>query len=211
MMKSDMPERVRNGEVSSGVDWIELAPRELKKEDFDREFLDANLKGSARPYKTPLCKWKGPNDNFIKVNFDASFLSHCCKEAVAAVKAIETTLDTGCFRIILEGDALVVMKGLASNDEDYFDIGPILLTAKALPQRYSMVQISYPGRDGNKATHDLAKFNLNVPTDLSWIDEYPPCFTKPLWLMLLTRKEFCFIFQKKKKTMDPTIPPLKQK
>ncbi|MBA0800446.1 hypothetical protein Gohar_010876 [Gossypium harknessii] len=31
MMKSDMPERVRNGEVSSGVDWIELAPRDLKK------------------------------------------------------------------------------------------------------------------------------------------------------------------------------------
>ncbi|KAA3455379.1 reverse transcriptase [Gossypium australe] len=157
--------------------------------------------GSARPYETPLCKWKGPSlrlilmlvslvtaakvgqELFCETRMDSLWvlqpLSCLFAEAVAAVKAIETTLDTGCSRIILEGDAFVVMKGLASNDEDYSDIGPILLTDKALLQRYSMVQISYTRRDGNKATHDLAKFNLNVPTDLSWIDEYPPCFTKP--------------------------------
>ncbi|KAK5812169.1 hypothetical protein PVK06_027584 [Gossypium arboreum] len=53
-------------------------------------------------------------------------------EAIAAFRAVETTMDMRFSYVIFEGDARVIMKELISKEEDFSEIGQILDKAKSL-------------------------------------------------------------------------------
>ncbi|MBA0736802.1 hypothetical protein Gogos_010302 [Gossypium gossypioides] len=75
-------------------------------------------------------------------------------EAIAAFKAVETTIDTRFSYVIFEGDARVIMKELISKEEDFSEIGQILDKAKSLLQQMAKFRINHTRREGNKAAHE---------------------------------------------------------
>ncbi|MBA0610944.1 hypothetical protein Gotri_000206 [Gossypium trilobum] len=75
-------------------------------------------------------------------------------EAIAAFKAVETTIDMRFSYVIFEGDARVIMKELISKEEDFSEIGQILDKAKSLLQQLAKFRINHTRREGNKAAHE---------------------------------------------------------
>ncbi|XVF30550.1 hypothetical protein REPUB_Repub16aG0067600 [Reevesia pubescens] len=84
-------------------------------------------------------------------------------EAMRATKAPEFAKNLGLPKVILEGDALSIIKKLSAADPDFSPIGPIVDEAKAMMHQFHasvLVQI-------------LARQGLLPEFDQFWIEEFP--------------------------------------
>ncbi|XVF63951.1 hypothetical protein PTKIN_Ptkin09bG0128000 [Pterospermum kingtungense] len=77
------------------------------------------------------------------VNVANSFVA----EAFAVVHALEFVLELGLSNIILEGDALSILKGLRGTGEDLSEIGPVLETAKQKMNIFASCNLSHVRRE----------------------------------------------------------------
>ncbi|XVF07259.1 hypothetical protein REPUB_Repub06bG0123100 [Reevesia pubescens] len=81
-------------------------------------------------------------------------------EAITARKGLEFARDLGLKRIILEEDALNVMKSLDVARSDYSPIGTIIEETKLLVHQFHKCKISHASREKYRAANSTAKLAL---------------------------------------------------
>ncbi|XP_042958143.1 uncharacterized protein LOC122293710 [Carya illinoinensis] len=147
-------------------------------------------------------RWIKPIQGFIKANWNAStntsnlglgivlrdevgeVLACACfkkppisdsslAETMALWQAVELSHELGFNRVILEGDAQVVISAVNSVDEDLSSGGHIVEDVKAVLRERRSWKIQFTRREGNEVAHLLAKKALLVEQDQIWIDECP--------------------------------------
>ncbi|XVF65582.1 hypothetical protein PTKIN_Ptkin09bG0260100 [Pterospermum kingtungense] len=94
-------------------------------------------------------------------------------EAQAAVAALEFAADCGFRRIILEGDALCIIKRLQGCNEDRSLIGNQIEEGRSRISNFHHCKLLHCSRECNGAAHGLAKFGLHNSSDSIWMEDYP--------------------------------------
>ncbi|XVF60988.1 hypothetical protein PTKIN_Ptkin08bG0091900 [Pterospermum kingtungense] len=93
-------------------------------------------------------------------------------EALAAVKAIQFSVDMGFRNVEIEGDCKSVMGRLSSQNCDMSAVGMILEEGKILMHCFTTCSFSHTFRDGNKAAHALAQLGCNLASEVVWVEDY---------------------------------------
>lgn len=96
-------------------------------------------------------------------------------EAIACTVGIKLALDRGYRDVIIEGDALTVIKILRDSDEDRSLTGHLLVEARTLVQQFRRVEIKHAYREANTLAHQVARKALHIPAPVLWFEE-PPDF-----------------------------------
>ncbi|OMO77333.1 hypothetical protein CCACVL1_15074 [Corchorus capsularis] len=94
-------------------------------------------------------------------------------EARAALKAIEWSKDMGFKDVILEGDALTIIKKLSSKLQDLSPIGTFIEEIKLHSSLFNSCTFSHIGRDGNTTAHALASYGFSLQEETIWMEELP--------------------------------------
>ena len=81
--------------------------------------------------------------------------------------------DMGFTRIILEGDALMLITKILQAQPSLSVIGNLVAAAKDLMKQFNWSKIQHVQREANEAAHCLAKNALSIEEDLYWVDECP--------------------------------------
>ncbi|KAK9988593.1 hypothetical protein SO802_028832 [Lithocarpus litseifolius] len=84
-------------------------------------------------------------------------------EAIAAGWALSFALEVGVKRAVLEGESLVVMKGLMEAERPLAPLGLLLKEAKNLSQKFDELLYSRTKREGNTLAHSLARHATGIP------------------------------------------------
>ena len=99
--------------------------------------------------------------------------------------------NNGMKKIIVEGDAKLVVDALLSSPDDVrWDIAALINDAMCLAGTFSSCKFGRIKREGNVTTHS---FNLKIPQVLRY------AFRKFLFYFFLFKKIFFFLKKKKKK------------
>ncbi|XVF87834.1 hypothetical protein PTKIN_Ptkin18bG0152500 [Pterospermum kingtungense] len=96
-------------------------------------------------------------------------------EAHAAVEAMDFALNCGFHEIILEGDALGVIKRLQSSNVDRSMIPHQIEEGRMKMSSFSHSKLQHVPRTSNEAAHQLAKLSPNLLYDCIWMEDYPAC------------------------------------
>ena len=78
-------------------------------------------------------------------------------EALAAVKALNLAADIGISSVVVEGDSEIVVNTLISDATSFAAHGHLAEEAKLLAGLFSFCSFSHVRRQGNSATHHLAR------------------------------------------------------
>ncbi|KAL0011643.1 hypothetical protein SO802_006751 [Lithocarpus litseifolius] len=97
-------------------------------------------------------------------------------EAKAACWALSFALDVGVKRAVLEGDSLVVIKGLREEERMLTPMGLLIEEAKQLSLHFEKLLYSHAKRDCNVLAHSLAKYAAGIPDLLVWMEDVPSQF-----------------------------------
>ena len=91
-----------------------------------------------------------------------------------ATAALEFARDMGFTSVILEGDALEVIKQITQSTEDLSDIGILVDECRSMVKTFNCCIVLHVNREANNMTHSLAKSVLVSKDLLYWIEECPP-------------------------------------
>jgi ribonuclease HI len=94
-------------------------------------------------------------------------------EAYAAWKAVQFGRDLGLPKVILEGDALVIVQALQKEDPSWHKYGSLIETSRSLLRSFQSWSVRHTKREANMAAHLLAKEALRTPPETVWMEEYP--------------------------------------
>ena len=97
-------------------------------------------------------------------------------EAMAATWALSFAADVGVNWAVLEGDSLDVITGLRENRMVLVPYGLLLEDAMFLSQQFDELHYSHTKREGNSLAHSLARYAVNIPDFLVWMEDVPPQF-----------------------------------
>ncbi|KAL0013751.1 hypothetical protein SO802_000820 [Lithocarpus litseifolius] len=97
-------------------------------------------------------------------------------EAKAACWALSFALDVGMKRAVLEGDSLIVIKGLREEERMLTPMGLLIEEAKQLSLHFEKLLYSHAKRDCNVLAHSLAKYAAGIPDLLVWMEDVPSQF-----------------------------------
>ena len=97
-------------------------------------------------------------------------------EAMAATWALSFAADVGVNWAVLEGDSLDVITGLRENRMVLVPYGLLLEDARFLSQQFDELRYSHTKREGNSLAHSLARYAVNIPDFLVWMEDVPPQF-----------------------------------
>ncbi|KAK3221467.1 hypothetical protein Dsin_008492 [Dipteronia sinensis] len=101
-------------------------------------------------------------------------LSPLIAEAIAILKGLHFTVDSGLLPAVLESDAKWVVDLINYEGKSDADIGSIVSDIVAVANSYG-ISISFVPQTVNKAAHSLAKMTLvSVDNDLFWLEDFPP-------------------------------------
>ena len=95
-------------------------------------------------------------------------------EAVAAGWALSFALEVGVKRAVLEGDSLIVIKGLIEEERLLVPLGLLVEDAKNLFQRFDELLYSHIKRECNTLAHSTASYAIGIPNFLVWMEDVPP-------------------------------------
>lgn len=101
-------------------------------------------------------------------------------EAYAALHAVLLGLDMGLRKIILEGDALNVVKEINGDKEHWGRVGMIVTDVQKSLQRFESWKVVHTSRSTNQVAHCLVKNALNIEGELVELEEVPRCITSLL-------------------------------
>ncbi|XVF58184.1 hypothetical protein PTKIN_Ptkin07bG0043300 [Pterospermum kingtungense] len=96
-------------------------------------------------------------------------------EACTAIEALEFASECGFRDIVLEGDALTIIKRLLNSEEDRSAIAHQVEEGRTLIPNFLKCKIQHCLRNCNEAAHYLAKFSLTLSSEIIWIEECPNC------------------------------------
>ncbi|KAM1790955.1 hypothetical protein ACFX12_034974 [Malus domestica] len=94
--------------------------------------------------------------------------SAAAAEACAIQSALMACIDNGFDKVIIESDALVIIKMLSKVSPQDYSIECILGDIEILVQRLMSVTFSFVPRESNLAAHSVAKFALQQGGDYVW-------------------------------------------
>ena len=103
--------------------------------------------------------------------------SNCEVEALAAATALSFVVEIGINKAVLEGDSLVVIKALIKPESPLSSIGPWIEDSKIFSNNFSQLLYSRTRRECNKVAHSLARYGIDIPDFLVWMEDIPPHFT----------------------------------
>ncbi|XP_040992644.1 uncharacterized protein LOC121239461 [Juglans microcarpa x Juglans regia] len=101
-------------------------------------------------------------------------------EILALWRAMEICNDLNLRRVVFEGDAQVVIKGINEDNEDFLDYGMVIVDAKKLIKLIKDWKVQYTHRSTNEVAHILAKNALKLDSEQIWIEEFPNCIAQVL-------------------------------
>ena len=90
--------------------------------------------------------------------------------------ALSFALDIGFSRAILEGDSWEVFKALTDEEPALTSYGLLVNDAKVLSRNFNQLLYSHTRREGNSVAHSLARYAVNIPDYLVWMEDIPPQF-----------------------------------
>ncbi|OMO89542.1 hypothetical protein COLO4_19706 [Corchorus olitorius] len=96
-------------------------------------------------------------------------------ECKAALKAIQWAREMGFRRIVMEGDALTVIKKINENTTDFSPIGAYIADLKTSRCWFETCSFVHVGRQGNQAADRLANLGKTLVDEQVWIEEYLNC------------------------------------
>ncbi|XVF09245.1 hypothetical protein REPUB_Repub07fG0075500 [Reevesia pubescens] len=94
-------------------------------------------------------------------------------EALAARSALELAHELGFTNIVLEGDALGVLKSLKNSEPDLSAIGTIVEEARRFLSLFHNCEVCHVNRWKNQAAHHFAKYALQRNEDIIWVEDCP--------------------------------------
>ncbi|KAM0958411.1 hypothetical protein ACFX13_024104 [Malus domestica] len=94
--------------------------------------------------------------------------SAAAAEACAIRSALMACIENGFDKVIIESDALVIIKMLRKVSPQDYSIECILGDIEILVQRLMSVTFSFVPRESNHAAHSVAKFALQQGGDYVW-------------------------------------------
>ena len=86
---------------------------------------------------------------------------------------------------VLEGDSLIVIKGLMEEERLLVQLGMLVEDAKNLSQRFDELLYSHTKRECNTLAHSMARYVVGIPDFLVWMEYIPPQFHDVLQANLL--------------------------
>ena len=95
-------------------------------------------------------------------------------EAKAAEVGAAFAWDLGLRDIILEGESQTVMAAIANHDPGPIQVKNLIASIKSWKSMFSVWQSSFTRRDGNKATHQMAKYAKHISNCISWVEDTLP-------------------------------------
>ena len=90
--------------------------------------------------------------------------------------ALSFALDIGFSRAILEGDSWEVFKALTDEKPALTSYGLLVNDAKVISRNFNQLLYSHIRREGNFVAHSLARYAVNIPDYLVWMEDVPPQF-----------------------------------
>ncbi|GMJ00600.1 hypothetical protein like AT2G34320 [Hibiscus trionum] len=94
-------------------------------------------------------------------------------EVLAAKNGIILSIELGFRKVVIEGDSLTVINKLKSKEVDFSEIGAITEDSRKLLRNLESYWLSFTRRGGNKVAHELAREQLNIAADQTWVEEAP--------------------------------------
>ncbi|XP_022715278.1 uncharacterized protein LOC111274694 [Durio zibethinus] len=165
-----------------------------------RNILEFNQAQQQQPRmkETVQKRWKPPGNGLCKVNRDRKvggfraiirdaegqvMEAHAdilpwitdpfSAEATDATHALNFAEEMGFHDIILEVDALTILRNMLQMNQEFSPIRAFTEEARAKAATFKSCTILHVGHSGNEATHRLAKIALGTHAGKYWIEEYP--------------------------------------
>ncbi|XP_071940291.1 uncharacterized protein [Coffea arabica] len=104
------------------------------------------------------------------------------EEASAIRRALVKAKLKGWNRIEIQCDCKVVVDKIMEENNQDARIGTIVEDIMNMKEDFCTCSFSFREREGNYVSHELAKFALNLVTDIQWKDSVPA------WLTSLARR-----------------------
>ena len=98
-------------------------------------------------------------------------------EALAVVTALSFATKVGITEVVLEGDSMEVIQALIQPGSTLSSIGPWIDDSKVLANDFVQLQYSRIRRECNMLTHSLARYEIDIPDFLVWMENVPSQFT----------------------------------
>ncbi|TYI16890.1 hypothetical protein ES332_A08G286100v1 [Gossypium tomentosum] len=126
--------------------------------------------------------WKPPDDNIIKINFDASLNQHTRRsnipdlvmaEARACLQAITMAEEMGFQDICVEGDALTIICKVNSLEENKSNISNMIKEIKGRTPKFRRLSFKYVPREANKTAHGIVIEGRRYENSQYWMEKVP--------------------------------------
>ena len=91
-------------------------------------------------------------------------------EALAVVTALSFATKVGITEVVLEGDPMEVIQALIQPGSILSSIGPWIDDSKVLANDFVQLQYSLIRRECNRLAHNLARYAIDKPDFLVWMD-----------------------------------------
>ncbi|TYH08087.1 hypothetical protein ES288_A08G287600v1 [Gossypium darwinii] len=126
--------------------------------------------------------WKPPDDNIIKINFDASLNQHTRRsnipdlvmaEARACLQAITMAEEMGFQDICVEGDALTIICKVNSLEENKSNISNMIKEIKGRTPKFRRLSFKYVPREANKTAHGMVIEGRRYENSQYWMEKVP--------------------------------------
>lgn len=101
------------------------------------------------------------------------FLDPSAAKAWAGVQALSFGKEMGLSRLILEGDAKVVVNAVNFEATDWSKIGHLVEDMKMLLSDFSQWQVKGVGFAINSVAHTIAKMATREGVDRTWLGTFP--------------------------------------
>ncbi|KAF5470020.1 hypothetical protein F2P56_010573 [Juglans regia] len=133
--------------------------------------------------------WRPPATNIVKVNFDAAVDKNYQKIGNGVVMRdwegellhkdwlygkLWRHYGVGCRKVVLEGDALMVIKAVQSEEQCLAWYGQLVEGLQQVVTAYPDWSLSFNPREGNYVAHQLAKLALLLQeAERIWVEDCP--------------------------------------
>ncbi|KAK5811005.1 hypothetical protein PVK06_026322 [Gossypium arboreum] len=99
-------------------------------------------------------------------------------EARACLQAVTMAKEMGFQDVVVEGDALTVIRKLKSSDDDLSNIRSLIREIKGRACRFKSLSLEYILREANHAAHGMARVGRQYESPQYWIKEAPIAVVK---------------------------------
>ena len=105
-------------------------------------------------------------------------------EVRACRKAMEFTINAGFSKLIVEGDNLVIMSTISSNNPNWSRLGVIYDDTRCLVAGLHYVSFNCIWHNANLIAHLLARYATGLVEEVVWLEDSPPLACDALYFDL---------------------------